>query len=154
MRGGYVDPTKEDFARFREMQRDGPLHMLNLLRFRDRAAYDDGAVATGAEAYRSYARDSGPIFACLGGRQVWLGTPELTLIGPSDERWDLAFIAEYPSVDAFVSMLRDPDYRKAVRHRTAAVADSRLIRMRPAVPGAHFGEFAARSGPGLAESTA
>ena len=29
---GYIDPTKEDFARFREMQREGPLHMLNLLR--------------------------------------------------------------------------------------------------------------------------
>lgn len=138
---GYVDPTREDFAQFREMQRDGALHMLNLLRFRDRAAYDDGTVATGAEAYRAYARESGPIFARLGGRQVWVGTPELTLIGSSDERWDLAFIAEYPSVDAFVAMLRDADYRKAVRHRTAAVADSRLIRIRPAVPGPNFGEF-------------
>ena len=138
---GYVDPTREDFARFRDMQREGPLHMLNLLRFREVAAYEDGTVATGAEAYRSYARESGPIFARLGGRQVWVGTPELTLIGPTEERWDLAFIAEYPSVDAFVAMLRDPDYRKAVRHRTAAVADSRLIRIRPAVPGAHFGEI-------------
>lgn len=138
---GYVDPTKEDFARFREMQREGPLHMLNLLRFRERAAYDDGTVATGAEAYQNYARESGPIFARLGGRQVWVGTPELTLIGPSDEQWDLAFIAEYPSVDAFVAMLRDADYRRAVRHRQAAIADSRLIRMKPAVPGAKFGEI-------------
>lgn len=137
---GYVDPTREDFARFREMQREGPVHMLNLLRFREVAAYDDGTVATGAEAYRAYARESGPIFARLGGRQVWLGTPELTLIGPAEERWDLAFIAEYPSVDAFVAMLRDPDYRRAVRHRQAAVADSRLVRMRPGIPGATFGQ--------------
>ena len=138
---GYIDPTKEDFARFREMQREGPIHMLNLLRFRETAAYDDGTVATGAEAYRSYGRESGPIFAHLGGRQVWVGKPELMLIGPSDEQWDLAFIAEYPSVDAFVAMLRDPDYRNAVRHRQAAVADSRLIRMQPAAPGARFGEI-------------
>lgn len=137
---GYVDPTKEDFARFREMQREGPVHMLNLLRFRETAAYDDGTIATGAEAYQSYAREGGPIFARLGGRQVWLGSPELMLIGPSDEQWDLAFIAEYPSVDAFVAMLRDPDYRKAVRHRQAAVADSRLVRIQPVTPGRFFGE--------------
>ena len=63
---GYVDPTREDFARFREMQREGPIHMLNLLRFRDVADYDDGTVATGAEAYRNYAKESGPIF----GREI------------------------------------------------------------------------------------
>ncbi len=138
---GYVDPTREDFARFRAMQREGPVHMLNLLRFREVAAYDDGTVATGAEAYAAYARESGPIFARLGGRQVWLGQPELTLIGPAEERWDLAFIAEYPSVDTFVAMLRDPDYRVAVRHRQAAVADSRLVRLRPGIPGATFGQI-------------
>lgn len=137
----FIDPTKEDFARFREMDRPGPVHMLNLLKFRDQAAYDDGTIATGFEAYQNYARESGPIFKRLGGRQVWAGRPELTLIGPQTESWDLAFIAEYPSKDAFVAMLRDPDYRKAVRHRQAAVADSRLIRMQPGEPGAQFGEM-------------
>lgn len=138
----FIDPTRESFAAFREMEREGPVHMLNLLRFRDRASYDDGTEATGAEAYRAYARDSAPIFHRLGGRQVWIGRPELMLIGPPDEAWDLAFIAEYPSVASFVAMLRDPDYWRAVRHRQAAVADSRLIRMQPAEPGARFGEIA------------
>ena len=138
---GFIDPTRETFARFREMERPGPVHMLNLLKFREKAAYDDGTIATGAEAYRNYARESGPIFKRLGGRQVWAGKPELMLNGPECEAWGLAFIAEYPSKDAFVAMLRDPDYRKAVRHRQAAVADSRLIRMQPGQPGAHFGEM-------------
>jgi hypothetical protein len=40
-------------------------------------------------------------------------------------------------------MLRDPEYRTAVVHRQAAVADSRLIRCFPSEPGAAFGE----SGP-------
>ena len=108
-RAGFVDPTREDFARFREMDRPGPVHMLNLLRFRARAAYEDGTIATGAEAYSNYARESGPVFKRLGGRQVWAGKPELMLIGPQSEAWDLAFIAEYPSPDAFVAMLRDPE---------------------------------------------
>ncbi|MGP1358324.1 hypothetical protein [Roseicyclus sp.] len=89
---GHVDPTRESFAAFRAMEREGPVHMLNLLRFRERAAYDDGTECSGAEAYRACARESGPIFRRLGGRQVWLGTPELMLIGPESERWDLAFI--------------------------------------------------------------
>lgn len=50
------------------------------------------------------------------------------VIGPQDERWDLAFVAYYPSAQAFIDMLRNPDYQRATRHRTAAVADSRLIR--------------------------
>jgi uncharacterized protein (DUF1330 family) len=136
----YIDPTKEDFARFREMDREGPVHMLNLVKFRAKAAYEDGREATGAEAYRAYARESGPVFARLGGRQVWVGKPELVLIGPSDESWDIAFIAEYPRVAAFVEMIRDPVYREAVKHRQAAVETSRLIRMQPASPGAGFGE--------------
>lgn len=136
----YIDPTKDSFAAFRGMERDGSVHMLNLLKFRQTATYDDGREASGVEAYAAYGRESGPIFRRLGGRIVWSGRPELMLIGPQDKAWDLAFIAEYPSVRAFVDMLRDPDYRKAVEHRTAGVEDSRLIRMQPTVPGAGFGE--------------
>ena len=35
---GYVDPTKETFAAFRANDRAGPIHMLNLVRLRERAA--------------------------------------------------------------------------------------------------------------------
>jgi len=59
---GHIDPTKEVFARFRDNDRPGPIHMLNLVRLRDRAAYPDGRIATGAEAYAAYGRDSGPVF--------------------------------------------------------------------------------------------
>jgi uncharacterized protein (DUF1330 family) len=62
------------------------------------------------------------------------------LIGPESERWDMAFVAEYPSPDAFAAMIRDPEYREAVKHRQAAVADSRLVRMEPSAAGANFGE--------------
>jgi uncharacterized protein (DUF1330 family) len=136
---GHVDPTKQTFAAFRDNNRPGPIHMLNLVRLRPQAAYPDGRQATGAEAYADYGRESGPVFARLGGRIVWRGTFELMLIGPADERWDLCFIAEYPSVAAFVEMVRDPVYREAVKHRQAAVADSRLIRLAPGSAGAGFG---------------
>ena len=65
----------------------------------------------------------------------------MTLIGPPEERWDLCFIAEYPSVSAFVEMIHDPIYREAVKHRQAAVENSRLIRLGPLALGQGFGEL-------------
>ena len=62
------------------------------------------------------------------------------LTGPLDEHWDLAFIAAYPNALAFVEMIRDPGYQQHVKHRQAAVEDSRLIRFLPLDPGEGFGE--------------
>lgn len=139
----YIDPTKEIFAAFRENNREGPIEMLNLVQLRATAKYEDGRKATGAEAYAAYGRESGPVFARLGGRIVWQGKFELMLIGPQSERWDHCFIAQYPSVQAFVEMIRDPVYREAVKHRQAAVEDSRLIRCAQAKAGKAFGELPA-----------
>lgn len=132
--------TKEIFAAFRENDRPGPIHMLNLIRLRDRADYSDGRQATGAEAYAAYSAGSAPVFARLGGEIAWRGRFELMLIGPQDgEQWDICFIAVYPSVGAFVEMIFDPAYREAMVHRQAAVADSRLVRLQPLAPGTTFG---------------
>ena len=136
----FIDPTREMFGKFRGLDEEGPIHMLNLVRLRDQAGYQDGTKASGAEAYASYGRESGPIFRRVGGRIAWSGDFRLMLIGPEDEHWDLCFIAEYPSGAAFVEMVKDPDYQKAVRHRQAAVLDSRLIRLAPRNSGAGFGE--------------
>ena len=135
----FIDPTKESFAAFRALDREGAIHMLNLVRLRERATYPDGRAATGAEAYAAYGRESESVFRRLGGVIVWSGKFELTLIGPAEERWDRCFIARYPSVAAFVEMIRDPVYREAVKHRQAAVEDSRLIRLAPGAAGQGFG---------------
>lgn len=136
---GHIDPTREKFGEFRRLPDEGPVHMLNLVRLRREAAYPDGRSATGAEAYAAYGRESGPIFRRVGGRIAWKGDFRLMLIGPEEERWDICFIAEYPSGEAFVEMVKDPEYQKAVVHRQAAVEDSRLIRLSPSQAGQGFG---------------
>jgi uncharacterized protein (DUF1330 family) len=136
---GYIDPERDQFEAFKNLPRDQPILMLNFLRFRDEAAYPDGRAASGAEAYAAYGRDSGPIFRRVGGEIVWRAQPELMLIGPPDKQWDLIFVARYPTAGAFLEMVTDPDYREAVKHRQAAVADSRLIRLREAPEGEGFG---------------
>jgi uncharacterized protein (DUF1330 family) len=128
MTGTYTIFSKETFAVFRANDGPGPIHMLNLIRLRGEAVYADGRRATGAEAYATYSRESETAFQRIRGRIVWRGRLELTMIGPEAEHWDISFIAEYPSPAAFAEMLRDPVYRAAMKHRQAAVADSRLIR--------------------------
>jgi uncharacterized protein (DUF1330 family) len=140
MSEGYVDPTRETFGTFRRLAEEGAIHMLNLVRLRDEAVYPDGREATGAEAYAAYGRESGPIFRRVGGRIAWSGDFRLMLIGPAEELWDRCFIAEYPSGAAFVEMVKDPEYQKAVIHRQAAVLDSRLIRLNPRSAGQGFAD--------------
>jgi len=128
----YLDPERAAFEAFKNLPRDKPVNMLNLIQLKEEAIYEDGTTKTGAEAYAAYGRDSGPIFRRVGGKIIWRGEPKLMLIGPDQttgaEAWDLAFVAYYPTAGAFLEMVTDPDYRVAVKHRQAAVADSRLLR--------------------------
>jgi uncharacterized protein (DUF1330 family) len=137
----HLAPTDAQIEQFRELMREGPIHMLNLVRLRARAAYADGHEASGSEAYHAYARESAPVLERVGGKQIWVGRFEMTVVGPSAERWDRVFIVEYPSDAAFAALMRDPAYREALTHHQAAVEDSRVIRLEPREPGAHFGEW-------------
>lgn len=134
----YTNFSKDMWAAFKADARPGPLHMLNLIRLREEANYPDGRAASGEEAYREYSRTSAPVFERLGGRIIWRGGFELTMIGPPNDVWDICFIAGYPSVAAFAEMLRDPVYQDAMAHRQAAVEDSRLIRLRARPAGTSF----------------
>lgn len=135
----HIDPTREQFGAFMKLPDEGPIWMLNLIRLRKNAKYEDGREATGADAYKEYAITSEPYFKGVGGKIVWSGAPKAVLIGPEDEHWDLAFVAEYPSAAAFGDMVKDPGYQAVVHHRAAAVKDSRLIRIAPGAPGKIFG---------------
>ena len=142
----FIDPDRQAWNAFKDLPRDQPIQMLNLIRLKPRAEYppdhpDHGRDLSGLDAYRAYGRTSAEVFRRVGGRQGWVGKPQVMVSGPQDaEQWDLAFIAEYPSTAAFIEMVRDPGYREHVKHRTAAVADSRLLCLTPVTPGEGFGE--------------
>lgn len=129
----YLDPTREAFEAFKALPRDVPINMLNLIRFHDNAQYPDNHPNaaenwSGARAYAEYGKTSGPIFKGVGGTIIWRGTMECMVIGPDDKRWDASFIARYPTSGAFMEMVTNPEYQKAVVNRQAAVLTSRLIR--------------------------
>ena len=133
-----VDPTPDQLDALAALgEPPAPLVMLNLLRFRDEAAYPEGSGAepcSGRHAYRCYgAAVQGPL-AAAGGRVVWAGAAELSVVAPEGESWDEVLLVEYPSRDAFLDMIATPEYQAAVPHRRAALADSRLVLTRPATP--------------------
>ena len=138
---GSVNPSPEQIAAMRDSAGEpGAINMINLLRFRAKADYpSDHPCAreglTGEAAYRRYMAETAGHLAKVNGRVVWAGNPNLTLIGPNDERWDMAFIVEYPSVAAMLKMIMDADYQRSAIHRTASLDDSRLIRCKPAATG-------------------
>lgn len=110
-----------------------PVVMLNLLRFRGQAEYDAAsphAGCNGREAYSRYGAVASKQVAAVGGKPIWMGLAQLTLIGPSDEKWDEVLLIEYPSRQAFLKMVAEPEYLAAVEHRDAALEDSRLVAMR------------------------
>ena len=49
------------------------------------------------------------------------------MIAPEGEAWDDAVLIEYPSRDNFIAMTTSAEYLAIMFHRTAALADSRLI---------------------------
>jgi uncharacterized protein (DUF1330 family) len=140
----YIDPSPANFQAFKDLPRDTPIHMLNLLLYRDFAQYPEnhehaGKGWSGRRAYEEYGATSGPIFRLVGGSIVWRGRFETMVTGPQVREWHHGFVAQYPNAGAFFAMLKDPEYQKAVVNRTAALADSRLIRFAPGEVGEGFG---------------
>ena len=140
----YIDPSPANFQSFKDLPRDTPIHMLNLLLYRDLAEYPEGHEHagkgwSGRRAYEEYGKTSGPIFRRVGGSIVWRGRFETMVTGPEVRAWHDGFIAQYPNAGAFFEMIKDPDYQQAVVNRTAALVDSRLIRFAPGEAGGGFG---------------
>ena len=122
----HIKPTRDQIIRFSQSQDDGPVVMLNLLRFADKAAGDTGK--SGADSYETYGDQMREIMAQRGIKLLWRGRADSVVIGDDDgDAWDMILLVEYPSRKVFLEMGASKEYEKAGEHRTAALADSRLI---------------------------
>lgn len=128
-----IDPSRESFRQlFVNTAPDQPVVMLNLLRFRDEAQYPlehPEPACSGREAYARYADNALKSVAAAGGRVLWQGRVRHALVAPADEPWDAMLLVEYPSAAAFMDMVRSPAYQAFTHHRTAALAEARLLAM-------------------------
>lgn len=118
----YLDLTRAQYKAFMELPIDGPLKMLNLLKFKDRVG-ETGK--TGAETYAAYLEATKPFFAKVNAKMTFYGTPQFTLIGPDGLEWDKVLIVEYATKQDFVKMISMEGYPSDLRK--SALVDSRLI---------------------------
>ncbi len=121
-----IHPTQEQIQQLISSDDAGPIVMLNLLRFKDRADGIDEGVS-GAEAYARYSVAAEQFLRGVGGRLVQAIAPAESVIGPAEPEWDLVLLVQYPSRAKFIEMATNPEYLKVHEHREAALADSRLI---------------------------
>jgi uncharacterized protein (DUF1330 family) len=118
---GFIEPEQEQIKTFRASGIEGPINMLNLLKFKP-----DG----GREMYAQYAEHAGPCLKAVGGKVVYSAEGRMAVIGP--EHWDMILIVEYPSVEKFLEMATSEEYLKGVHLRTNSLEDSRLFCMQAA----------------------
>ena len=129
----YLEPTQESGRALLMRQITGGVVMLNLLRFRtvaDYSATPNLAPATpisGALAFQRYIDHTLPFLRESGGDLLFLGNGGSFLIGPSDERWDMAMLVRQQSIAAFMAFAANEAYLAGIGHRTAAIEDSRLL---------------------------
>ena len=129
----HIHPERAALEALAALADDEPVVMLNLLRFREQASYPEGSAhepCSGREAYARYGAEAVKHVQAVGGKPLWIGEAQLSIIGPTDEGWDDVLLVQYPSRKAFLTMASNPEYLACAVHRTAALADSRLIAMR------------------------
>jgi len=131
---GSVEPTSEQISALSALSgENAPIVMINLLRYRERAVYPDAFDAepcSGREAYERYGEVALQRVASVGGKILWMGDVAATVIAPQAESWDDAVLVQYPTPRAFLDMIAQPEYQAVSPHRSAALADSRLIATR------------------------
>ena len=118
-----VIPNEEQITGFLENPEIGPISMVNLLKYKDKAIYEDGRDTnlTGEEAYKLYASEVINFVEKYGGEFIFAGKVSRLMLGEVDDLWDAVAIAKYPNRKAMLDMTMDPGYQKIHVHRDAGL---------------------------------
>src|SRR6201995_860316 len=108
------------------LERDKPVVMLNLMRFRERSLDGDGS---GWDAYLRYSALTVPMIKARGGTLLWTGDAKAVALGTENgNQWDYVALVYYPSLAAFIDMMTSPDYETTSDpHRRNGCADHVII---------------------------
>jgi uncharacterized protein (DUF1330 family) len=119
-----LQPSPEQAIAFFAGADDGPFVMINLLTFKDKAAYSDGADAdlSGRDAYLRYGMAVRAEIEKVGGRAGYAGPVTGVLLGEIEDVWDMVALAEYPSLAAMRTMVMSASYQAISHHRDAGLA--------------------------------
>jgi uncharacterized protein (DUF1330 family) len=128
-----VMPQPEQAKAFFFGEATGPMVMVNLLKFKEKAEYPDGSNAdwTGKQAYLVYGAAVQKCLEMVGGRAVFSGDVTGLILGEVEELWDMVALAFYPSPQAMMQMVGLPEYQGIEIHRFAGLKGQLNIRTAP-----------------------
>ena len=118
-----VNPTPEQFEAFKALPDNGPVLMLNLLKFKPEG---------GQAEYMKYSAGVQPMIVKHGGKVVFMARTEFCLIGHAD--WDAVAVVQYPSKQAFIDMTFSEEYLAIHHHREAGLRGQVLYAMTQGAP--------------------
>ncbi len=103
---------------------DGPIFMVNLLKFKDKAEYEDGRETdlTGRQAYQLYGAGVAGLLPEYGGRIFFMADVTFLSLGKVEELWDEIAIAAYPDRNALFRMSSSQEWQDLAVHRAAGLA--------------------------------
>jgi uncharacterized protein (DUF1330 family) len=136
----WLEPTQQSGRALIARAIEGPVVMLNLLRFRAVADYSanpelaPAAPISGAETYDRYMAHTLPYLRESGGEVLFAGKGGAFLIGPEAERWDHVLLVRQRSVQSFMAFAANEAYLAGLGHRSAAIEDSRLLPLTEMIP--------------------
>ena len=120
-----VIPSKEEFVDFiKNYPSNTPLVMVNILKFKDKTP--DG-IETGKQAYERYSKNMDPLVAKAGGKLIFGGNVERTIIGDYSAQPDMFLIVSYPSKESFIAMSTTPEYEEISKDRKKALEYGALL---------------------------
>ena len=124
---GGINPEESQLVALIHSGHRGPVQMVNLLAFRERAIYPSGhelagAGLTGAQAYARYGETALEQVDRRAGKLILYNDVHQVLIGRT-RPWDQILVVEFPETGAFVDLIRDCDYQASLVHRDAGLAE-------------------------------
>lgn len=116
----------------RPPEEDGPIYMVNLMKYREVAEYDAGDEATESISGRDADDQYNPasILNKLGAAIVFVADVVRTDVGV--DGWDRIAIVRYPTRLSFVEMQSRKDFGEKHKHKAAGMLRTTLIACRPA----------------------
>ena len=119
-----VHPTTAQMQGYAEPGPEGPIYMLNLLKFKDTAEYPDGRETdlSGRDAYNIYGAAVAQLIGDFGGYIGVSAAVERLMLGEVEELWDSVAIAMYPSRQAMLDMMLSEKYQEIHVHREAGLS--------------------------------
>ncbi|HIG42982.1 MAG: DUF1330 domain-containing protein [bacterium] len=127
----WLDGNLGQFAEFARVADEGPVVMINLLKFTEEAKDGSG---TGAASYAKYGELATPFVEKHGGKLIWSGVPTQQLVGDMDYDWDMVLLVWWPKRQNLLDLGSDEGYEAIAHHRMDGLERTMLIALDETYP--------------------